>query len=514
MIRLVAGPASVQEDRWVLSLNDPGRGIVATAASPAGEALWGLLAGVHRALGQRRASLTTTPADRRLLPVWLEAYRVSDLIVHHADAYDAEAIAELGRLAGSSGVALWAIVDPSITEAVADELATFGIVDPVPWTEFRARWTSVLAEEQRLTASSPSPRLDAPAAWTAAYERLSRASGRTMDLPYLEGFCAAAGWTRRDRPRKVEVAAQLRACLGLFGDTECFAQAARGVAVALHQLGWAVTLDLRRLAGHSVGEPATRPAGAVRLADARAFRDPLVGATVVLAGLELAPAEILSLTVDDISPNGATVSLWHDTVEVPEVVQPILRAQRIVRAAEGAAGNDPFLVRNGRALSARHFPTVVLAGLEELGQNLPRMELDDRPGADERWLLERGVALQWIPGVDRRTTTPAGMSGAAFLAHVVGRLNRPESLPAAPCACSWTHVPPVSPDPGTWPPPRNHVGPGPDHSWRYGFEKGLRTRRPDAYASLPRPTLPSSGPGSLDEAMTLFLRATALAEES
>lgn len=511
---IVSGPATITEDRWVVNLNDPAAGLISGAASPAAEAFWGLAAVLHRALGQQPPFLTTTAYDRELVGIWLGAYGIRDVIVHHVDGYAADALAAFERVVEAAGAQFWAIVDPSIVDLVCADVAEHAPVIEVPWLEFHDRWADHRAGPGD-SQDGGTLRLTGRVAWTTEYERLVRATQRTMDLPYLAGFCAAASWPRAKRPRKAEIAARLRARLASYGDPACLAQATRGAAVALHAIGWELTVDIRRLAGHVTGEPLAIPSDVLRLDDARAFRDPTTATPVVLASLDLTRDEILGLNIGDVAEDGGHVSLWHDVVEVPIAVRPILRAQRGLRLGEGATDGEPLLTRAGRRLSPRHFNTVVLAGLEELGRGIPKVELDERPAADERWLLERGIALRWTPRVDRRRASPADVDGTTFLARVVGRLGRPDQLiQAAGCSCSAAHDVPGLPPAGAWPPPPPASAGFTNPYWR---DSALLPRDParlDRYVTLPRPAIPKSGPGSVEEAMATFLRATAAIESA
>ena len=465
-MRIVEGPGSVSDDRWIVSLNRPDLGVIAAVARPSSEGFWSLSAAVHRALGQQEPKLAATARDRVLLGVWVAAYRIQDVIIHHADRYPAEVMLEVDRILTAAGARTWLVVDASIHPLVVQDLEALGPIDPASWADFRAHWRTLAAEPPGVTAGAMA-RLDPVPAWAVQHDRLVRASERGMDLPYLEGFCAAASWTRSARPRKVKIAAHMRECLARYDDRECLVQAVRGVAVALHQTGWQVTLDLQRLAQHGAGAPLARPGDIARLGQIRHFRDPAIAATTALASLELTRDEILGIELGDVAVNGDLINLWHDSLEVPAVVRPILRAQRISRLRDGARAVDAFLTDGRQPLSVRRFATIVLAGLEEIGASIPWIELDERPGADERWLLERGIALSWISRVDRRSIGPAGVSGVAVLAQVVGRLANPEAIARRPaCRCGHQHEPPQPPKPDTWPWIPQHASPAADHPHR------------------------------------------------
>jgi hypothetical protein len=474
-VKVVEGPRSIAADRWILRLNRPDSGVLAAAARPGSEAFWSIAAPLHWALRQQQPVLNFTSADRDLLAVWIEAYRIVDVIVHHADPYHPAVLDELEELLTRAGARLWLVVEAATHALVVQELAGLQRVETITWSEFEAFWTPFACVESPEPSGARS-RLDPAPAWSTQHARLERAAKRHMDLPYIEGFCEGASWTRDERPSKAAIARRLRTALTRFDDPECLVSAARGFAVALHELGWQVTLDLERLARHASGTPLRKPGDVVRLGDVRRFRDPQVAALTGLAALELARDEILGLQLADVASEGDEINLWHDKLTVPEVLRPVIRAQRLRRLRAGALESEPLFMDGRRPLSARRFATLAIAGLEELESALPRVPLHERPAADERWLLERGIAISWIARADRRSIGPAGVPGEDLLLRVVGELARPYEIrrPEA-CVCAVPHDHPVAPSSGTWPSRNNHARPAADHPWKTSaYERRLR----------------------------------------
>ena len=95
-----------------------------------------------------------------------------------------------------------------------------------------------------------------------------------------------------------------------------------------------------------------------------------------------------------------TIHLWHDRVPVPAAARTMVRAQRIQRLRGGATADDHYLIDDGRRIPVRRFASMALAALEEVGHYVPWAKVRDRPAEEERWPLERGVAIRGLPECD------------------------------------------------------------------------------------------------------------------
>jgi hypothetical protein len=464
---LVDGPSSVVGDRWVGGLNRPDLGVVALAARPGSHALWSLASSILRCLGQREMAMGATENDRRVLSIWVEAHNITDVIVNHAEHYPVDVLIDMDELLGAIRVRLWLLVEPVLVEMVTMDLGPQSRPPTrMDWPAFEHHWSDRPVVVSGETAGA-TRQVAAASAWEAQYERLRAATGRRLDLPYLAGFCAIANGGRDARPKKTAITALLRNLLVAHDDPLCFAQAVRGSAVALRAIGWDVTLDLRRLAGSAAGEPLAEPTDVARLGDLRLFRDPQVAAVAALASLELAREEILELRLHDVSKDGSTIDLWHDAVIVPEVAQAIMRAQRIARLRDGAAVSDHFLTEGNRPISVRRFASIVLAALEEIGRYIPWQEVRDRPAEDERWLLERGVAIRWLARLERASRRPMeALESDNLLREALEKLAATTVHPVGyTCRCVEPHLAPTLLEKRFGGPARRAPQPA-SHPWR------------------------------------------------
>ena len=184
---LVSGPTSVIDDRSIASLNDPDAGVIATVARPATETRWSIGIAILQALGQRRPTPTPAAADYALLGIWLQAYYVSDVIVHHADRFEADVLVDIDSRLRRLGVELWAVVEVHLLDLAiaAVEDASGAAATTMTWPDFMLSWADRIVRQARPAAGTT---LAVSSIWDAQRVRLRRAvAGHAMDLPYLRG---------------------------------------------------------------------------------------------------------------------------------------------------------------------------------------------------------------------------------------------------------------------------------------------------------------------------------------
>lgn len=467
LMNLVEGPSTLSDDRWIAGLDRPDAGVLSLVARPGGRSFWLPASLILEKLGKLRPEPGSRLDDAALLSIWLGAYAVEDIVLHHAEVLDADVLLALDASLRAADVRLWAVVDPVFADVARDALAP-AVAQQVPWDAFHLHWSAYRFAP--LAAPQPAVTLRAATAWTTEYERLATlARTSAMDGPYLVGFCAAAGWERERRPARDTLASRLRGLLSTFRDRACFASGARGAGVALRDAGWDLRIDLRRMAGDPVGERPARHLPPIHLAHLRWFRDPLVVAACVLANLELSRMEALSVRLVDVERDGGAIHQRRGSVSVPAVARPIVRAQRIARERDGASEVDYYLADRDGPLSLRSFSSMVLATLEEIGARLPRSAIGELPTEDERWLAERGVSFEWITRGDRPRRDVNGWHPDELARQVLLRLKDETMAPSAHrCDCEEGHVPPVPEAAPAWPRLRNHAAPAATHPWKRG----------------------------------------------
>lgn len=474
---LAEGPTTFADDRWLQRLNRPDGGVIAVLARPVNASLWQAISTPLEALGKARPEPGGGPRDRELLVVWLAAYGIRDLLIHHAEVYpDAVILRTLDAAAREAGAHLWAIVEPAYLQITAAALAD-SVERRIDWAALRTEWSA--REVPPPGAPDPAIPLRAETAWRAEEARIDAELGRRgMDTAYLVGFCEAAGWPRDRQSSKRVLTGRLRGLAERFDDRACVASAMRGAAVALREYGWAIDLDLARLAGGPGSGPLRRHGRSMEVADLRRFRDPLTAGVGVLANLELAPDEVLGLRVGDVADDGSSLRLRTSAAPVPRIGRPLVRALLISRLRAGATATDYLLADETGPLTAASFASIAFAALETIGAWLPWREVDDHPAEDERWLLDRGIIVGWLARTERddawrrRLVPPADV-----MAEILERLLE-EAVPSVPrCACARDHAAPDAAALPVWPTPHRHEPAGPSHPWRRGTALGEgRTR--------------------------------------
>lgn len=383
----------------------------------------------------------------------MEAYRLTDVILNHADHYSTPVLTELDTVLQAVGIRLWLVFETTLLDAAMGEL---GRVSPSPqrvhWAAFEQKWREPLEGVRSSATIGNLPVVGHPVPLRASKPH-QRPSLQSMTRPYLTGFCAIANDSRPLQPSvygarrgagsasevKRLVAARLRLLAESHPDSACFAQAIRGSGVALRRIGWTVILDEAVQAGAASREPAqVDPALLARL---RASRDPQVAAAGALGFLKVALTDIRDVRIVDVDEDGSVVRFGDDGVRVPAELQPMVRAQRIARVRSGADPTHYFLADDASTLTARHVAVIVRVALGLSNGSRPWKEVTAAPTRDERWLLARGVEIRRLKGERVRT---AGRIESDKLRNDAIKLLRRRACPIdARCLCPEPHPQPT-----------------------------------------------------------------------
>jgi hypothetical protein len=444
-------------DRQIQELNGARPGLAVTHAVPGIRTALPLAATILEAIGQPIPDAGFHLHDLELMPTWLAAHGVSDLVIIHADLYPAEPILEVGRRLDGVCKRMWLIVDSGRYQPVREALGEGARV--VPWQVFAAIWLRAKPTER-----DPGPTLELDHAWREEHERLTTASRLGLGTaPYLIGFWEAATWTNGKSPSRTLASERLRALLARFADPSCRVQAARGADVGIRPFGWEIRIDHQRVAGG----PATLfgpRREVIRLADVAQERDPFKAAAAALSALELRSEEILAIRVGDVAQDGATVRLRRDSLDVPPTGRPFIVAQRLARTAAGAADID-FLFHRVPPPTPARLTSMILATQRAVGDSFFLDTMRDRPGEDERWLQDRGFWLHYRPRGERESLRPEGMDVDRFKEMLLEALAAKSAPVASRCSCSAVHPAPTGEMPA-FPPARARPTLSPNHPWR------------------------------------------------
>lgn len=137
---LVSGPATLAADRWIAGLDRPDAGVLALVANPGSQAFWLPASLLLEKLGKQRPEPGARPDDAVMLATWLEGYGIANVILHHAEIYDAEVLAGLDVAIASAGARFWCIVDEVLVELARDVLAK-ATTEWLAWDSFHLHWS-------------------------------------------------------------------------------------------------------------------------------------------------------------------------------------------------------------------------------------------------------------------------------------------------------------------------------------------------------------------------------------
>jgi hypothetical protein len=455
-MKLVWGPTDVAGDAAVTALHAPLRGRLVLSAPLEAATAGATFRAILRAMGKR---MSVAPASERTaveLPaarIWLEAYRIRTVIVHQVSRLPAGAIVEVDDVVRAAGGTLYGVAGPDAYHVVAARLGEH-VDERIDVDALVSRWP---AEASRARESSAVGVPDDLVRINHLRRRIAVAASDRRAPAYLVGVTRAAEFPRPQRPTSGLLAARLRELLAPFADPACFGQAVTGAALAQRPFGWDITLDPLRLAEGVPARPMDAPPGP-SLRGFWIFRDPLPGAVWALTRLPVTLDEVLDLRVSDVLETGAMVSVAGEWYRMAAAARPLLRAQGIGRRLEGAGPDDPFIARpGGRPRSPRWLVSVASSAAAEVGVRFLEEELRERPSADERWLLDRGVAIRWTARAERPRSGLTVVELQRQARDVVDALHRCD--PTMTCRCLEAHVPMSASDFTGWPPipARHHV---------------------------------------------------------
>lgn len=421
-IQLCTDVADTAAVRWLLSLTDVSAGRLVFhpsghlhshgATSLAGELLDALgVTGNQRAVG--RASQYNLNAA---LP-WLLAYEIRTVIVHGWSRVPLDALELLLELADATGVRLL-LTGPCTTERRQVVIGRRATVST--WANLRAELEGELARalpassDTKLDVFPPMPTDDFPTFRAAMRDTLGGSDFARADALFLATLRESAVWLRaplsgagtlaeRQPPHgrplldrdvlEQTVATYVHMLVSRSRDHAEVTIRVRAAQTAAFHLGWLIQVNLDRL----LATTATPSAAAVRSPHTwetlRMYRDPHIGAVMVLAALEFDAETILELPCAAIAPDGTTVAHGGIELPVPEGAQVLLRAQRLCGLLAGRDASAPFVHHYGEPLTRAKVTAAVRGVYSDTGVSLMSRRLDSSWSAHE-WFTRWGLCLQ------------------------------------------------------------------------------------------------------------------------
>ena len=278
----------------------------------------------------------------------------------------------------------------------------------IDFEAFASRWS----DPPKTPADPPPPSFpevptdEFPVFRAACRDRLPGERFRMVDRELLQAEADTSDWLEDLKGSKVVRAAAFRQFLASLirpcRSVHQMLTRARGAQVAAFRHGVLVKVDLDALAGGYFSGPLAvldrESATALRsYADTR-YAAVGVAALVSRRGL----AALASMNINDVDALGRWLTAAGERFAVPETARGILRAHRIFRERQGAAGSAPLFVAEDRTPSGRR-----RSGFRRISPHGVRQQL-------RQIALETGLSVAgkdgWVEGQDRRWLSRRGLT--------------------------------------------------------------------------------------------------------
>lgn len=363
----------------------------------------------------------------QLLPAYLSAHRISDVVVRGAERLRGDETVTLLRRTltdlAPHPLTLWLLVEPPSTLtieldelALADEqwsrLPEGGCRAPVcaPETldsEERAVFPPVPSDDI-LTFPLACEQLLAPGARALVRKTLMAAAGRALHL-LPDSLPGGSRHDPRYPPSPISlVTHHLRLEIEAAGSVDEALTRVRGVQLALFDLGWWLTVDLDQFVKTYLAAAPARTASAADWAKLKAFRPPLIAAITTLAAAGISRAGLENVRLRDLAPDSSHIADAWRVHPVPHAGRLFLDVQRAHLERAGAAPHTPLasiVTVNGHIVKAT--TAQVTAALRAPAEQL-HVQLHNRPRqwadrTEQSWSRRWGVNLLPISGQARRS---------------------------------------------------------------------------------------------------------------
>lgn len=403
-IRLVAdtGGLSTAAVRALHRRHDVDAGVIVVTLRPATRRIGWVAHDVLAALGKTNLHAGTgrsSDRDWALVPVWLAAHRITDVVLCDTDHLPDDVAGHLLRGLTGARARVWVVAGGSVGEPTAAALAN---------------WPVAHATLDELHAALPQPTGgDTPAAaddtvpWPASVpdadfcvfraacrDTLPAEAFATVDARYRDTHARAG--TRLDADGVTDHTVR-----GLLADEIAAAATqaelttrVRAVQAAAFTRGGLLAVDLYELLAAQPAAPRQAAADPATWRRLRAYRPPHRPVICALTAAGLAIDDLRAATVADAHPDGSRLATADGGVALPEGSAPFLRAQRLHRLLSGAEPDDPLLASpTGEPLGERAVAATLGDAMRELGIPLLNGQAIRRRPGDSRWLAGRGFAL-------------------------------------------------------------------------------------------------------------------------
>ena len=387
--------------RFLAALNRPDRHVLSIRARPAARRFGWLGRDLMEALGIRSelAGGGKYNFDASMLaPVWLHVDGITDLIVSGAEAITEPHLVEMLLVAQAADVGLWLVADHILSAPLVAVLEDWP-VEVIDQETFDQQWSPVSGAqpapvgglEERWPTALPAS--DFPTFLTDVRRLLNREDADAVEHAYRAAVDLAATRFASTHITEEEIVSVLKeAMAGAVTLARCVT-AVRGVQVAEFAAGWHIQFDEAVFGGsgdHPIVATVADPLTWRRLV---AYLPPYRGAVCAMFAAGGDPRLLAGITVDDVTADGTSVQVGGARLQLPAGAERSVRALRLERIFDGAAGDDLLFGWTDDPFHIRRFKIVVAEAARDLGLVFFAGRTIARSETPPKWLRRNGITV-------------------------------------------------------------------------------------------------------------------------
>lgn len=406
-IRTVVCRRDPATSRKLQHQNAPERGLLVLTGTPANQGLAPITRALLEAMGKdpqlTGGATCSTRYGWPLLPPWLLALGISEVVVDEAQLLPPKVLEELIVLVLGLGIRLWLVAHRPLGDTFPAVLAAWpteeASTENLRHVLTRADDAPAGAATEPEVASYPSvPSSEFLLFRAHCRDLLSPDDFALVDDRYLRAAAETREWLKAsDHPIHAEaVARELRSVLLDCGSPEEMLTVLRAAAAVLLLADVLLTCDAAGFMASVVDQdwylvrrhPDWRALGG--------YRQPYRAAVCAMAAGGLSLEQIVALTCSDVDAAGIWVTPGHGRrITVPAGGVAHVRAQLLSRKAWGAEATDLlFLTAEGAPASVRYLREALTEPTVEAGVELSSGRVSRRRPTPMQWATRLGIRIQ------------------------------------------------------------------------------------------------------------------------
>jgi hypothetical protein len=387
------------EHRRLLDSNDPTSGRAVATVTPGGRRTTWLASDILTALGARRNVTggvgTKQNDDWDLVPIWLEAHRIDQLVILQAQRLHLPVLDALLELAAETPTTVVLAPEGPLT---SQALKLIDPYEPMP-VDGRELLTAPSPAPAEVAAPFPTvPRTDFPTFRADCRATLPADEFAVVDDRYRTALGQASATFDHVEPDGETVMAVYDGLADTCRTTDELLVAARALQAAAFRAGSYVRVDVDTylVAANTMPTSARRTPQVWR--QVAAYPRPWVGAAITATAAGIAPTDIVELTVDQLADDGTSIHHPDGTsTSIDPHAQVYVRALKIQHQRTGASPDAvAFVDTRSRPVTLRAVCDMLATARLELGIPTVHGRVQRRPSPATTRLGRTGLSVTRI----------------------------------------------------------------------------------------------------------------------